>query len=287
MKTYRGALTILLLFCLGLVERAYPQPLSNDPPYHPYIVHYWVSGSIIGVGAVANFFGIPQSLNKKEISPSEIQALNRDYINGIDNWALRGDPTKIATFENYSNYTIAASVLLPGFLLLDTQIKRDWLDVLLMYAETMSIAPNIYEWTPLGPTFQNKFRPLTYYDQLTYNQKKSGENRNSFYSGHVATVAASTFFMVKVYSDYNPEVGNNKYLLYGAATVPPLILGYFRVKGLKHFPSDVMVGLGMGALIGIIVPELHRVQNKSLSFGLYSSYEATGIAITWQPDMFE
>jgi membrane-associated phospholipid phosphatase len=88
--------------------------------------------------------------------------------------------------------------------------------------------------------------------------------------------------MAKVYSDYNPGIGDNKYLLYGAATIPPLILSYCRVKALKHFPSDLMVGIGMGALVGIIVPELHRLQNKSISLGLYSSSEATGIAMTWQ-----
>ena len=126
-----------------------------------------------------------------------------------------------------------------------------------------------------------------YYDQLSYDEKKSGENRNSFYSGHVATVAASTFFMAKVYSDYNPGIGNNKYLLYGAATIPPLILGYCRVKALKHFPSDVAVGIGMGALVGIIVPELHRFHEKDISLGLYSSSEATGIAMTWRTDFFQ
>ena len=265
----------------------YAQSPVCDSSFHPYRVNYWVSGSLCVVGAVANILGIPQSLNKKEVPLVDIQTLDKGDINSIDSWALRQDPSKRAQYENYSDYTLAISVVLPGFLLFDTQIKRDWLDVLLMFTETMSIAPNIYEWSPLGPAFQNKLRPLMYYDQLTYDEKKSGENRNSFYSGHVATVAASTFFMAKVYSDYNPGIGNNKYLLYGAATIPPLILGYCRVKALKHFPSDVAVGIGMGALVGIIVPELHRFHEKDISLGLYSSSEATGIAMTWRTDFFQ
>jgi membrane-associated phospholipid phosphatase len=64
-------------------------------------------------------------------------------------------------------------------------------------------------------------------------------------------------------------------------------MGYFRVKGLRHFPSDVMVGLGVGALCGIIIPELHRWQDKNISLGLYSSSEATGIAIKWQPNFLK
>jgi PAP2 superfamily len=287
MKTYRIILVIVVFICLRPAGHAYSQSLPDDLSSHPYLVTYWVSGSLIGVGAVANILGIPQSKGKKEISLDEIQSLNTSSINSIDSWALRQDPTKISLYENYSDYTIAVSVMLPGFLLFDKQIKRDWLDVLMMYAETMSLAPNIYEWTPLGPAFQNKFRPVTYYTQLSYEQKKSEDNRNSFYSGHVATVAASTFFMAKVYSDYNPEIGNNKYLLYGAALVPPVILGYFRVAGLKHFPSDVMVGVGVGALVGIIVPEIHRLQNRNVSFGLFSSPEESGFAVTWQPNFLD
>jgi membrane-associated phospholipid phosphatase len=59
------------------------------------------------------------------------------------------------------------------------------------------------------------------------------------------------------------------------------------VKSLAHFPSDVMVGMGVGALCGIIIPELHRFQDKNISLGLYSSPAATGIAITWRPEFLE
>lgn len=266
-----------------LVKQAYPQLSYRDSSFHPYHVNYWVTGSICSMGILANLIGIPHTLNKEDVSLLEIQALNRGSISGIDYWALKQDPSKIDIFENYSDYTLVISVLLPGLLMFDEKIKQDWSDILLMYIETMSITTNIYEWSFLGPTFQNRFRPVTYYDQLTYDQRKSGDNRISFYSGHVATVTAATFFMIKVYSDYNPGIGNNKYLLYGAATIPPLILGYFRVKGLKHFPSDVMVGIGVGALCGIIIPEFHRSQDKDITLGLYSSIDATGIDFKWQP----
>ena len=128
---------------------------------------------------------------------------------------------------------------------------------------------------------------MAYYDQLTYDQRKSGSNRNSFYSGHDAVVSASTFFMAKVYCDYNPGIGNNKYFLYAAATIPPLDMGYFRVKALAHFPSDVLVGLGVGAVCGFVIPELHRLQDKNFSLGLYSSSEGTGITMKWQTNFLK
>lgn len=236
---------------------------------------------------MTNYLGIPQTLGKQGISVLEILALNRESISGIDYWALKQDPSKTDAYLTYSNYVLTLSVALPVALMFDKRMRRDWYDLLLMYMETLTITTNIYEWSFLGPTFQNRFRPITYYDQLTYEQRQSGNNRNSFYSGHVATAAVSTFFFAKVYCDYNPDLGNNKYLLYGAAMIPPLILGYCRVKALRHFPSDVMVGIGIGALCGIIIPEFHRFQDKNISLGLYSSSEATGIAVKWQPDLLK
>ena len=284
MSLYRPKLIILALLGFCVAQQVYSQSSASDSSFHPYHINYWVTGSLIGVGLITNYLGVTRVLGKEEVSLLELQALNRGIINGIDSWALRQDVSNFGSFANYSDYTVAVSVALPILLMFDKRISRDWSDVLLMYMETMSITPNIYEWSPLGPTFQNRIRPAAYYDQLTYDQRKTGNNRNSFYSGHVGVVSASTFFLVKVYSDYHPEIGNNKYLLYGAAMIPPLILGYFRVRALQHFPSDVMVGIGVGALCGILIPEFHRFQDKNISFGLYSSSEATGITMKWQPD---
>jgi membrane-associated phospholipid phosphatase len=287
MKTYRRRFIILAFLGICLAQQVYPQSSASDSTFHPYHVNYWVTGTIIGVGLSANYFGTDLVFHKKELSLLEVQALNKDIFNGIDSWALHQDPSKKVQFAKYSDYGVAVSVVLPVFLLFDKQIRQDWYDVLLMYVETMSITPNIYEWSPLGVNFQNRIRPQAYYDQLAYGDRKSPNMRNSFYSGHDAVVTAATFFMVKVYSDYNPGIGNNKYLLYGAAMIPPLIEGYFRVKALAHFPSDVMVGMGVGALCGILIPEFHRFKDKNISLGLYSSPQATGITIAWQPDFLK
>ena len=286
-KKYYPNLFLTILACLCLVNQGFSQTVKSDSTFHPYYVNYWVTGSICGAGLIGNYLGIPQTLNKKAISLLEIQALDKDNISGIDFWALKQDPSKTDEYLTYSNYVLTLSVAVPLALMLDERIRKDWGDLLLTYMETLTITTNIYEWSFLGPTFQNRLRPITYYEQLTYEQKKSGNNRNSFYSGHVATAAVSTFFFAKVYCDYNPEIGNNRYLLYSAALVPPLILGYCRVKALRHFPSDVMVGIGIGALCGIIIPEFHHFQDKNISLGMFASPEATGIAVKWQPDILK
>ena len=289
MKTYLLKFIILVFWGISLVEQVYPQSSASDSLFHPYKVNYWVTAPIIGVGLVTNYIGIPLTQNKDELTPLEIEALKREreILNGFDSWALKQDPSQIDVFEKYSDYTLMTGVVLPALLLFDKQIRKDWSDVLLIYLETMSITPNIYEWSFLGPAFQNRIRPVAYYDQLTFDQKKAGNNRNSFYSGHVASVAASTFFMAKVFSDYHPEIGAYEYLLYAAATIPPLVLGYFRVKALKHFPSDVIVGLAVGAFCGIIIPEFHRLSEEDIKLGLYSNSEAIGITLNWQPNILK
>ena len=75
--------------------------------------------------------------------------------------------------------------------------------------------------------------------------------------------------------------------MYGAAFIPPLVMSYLRLRALAHFPSDLMVGFGMGALCGILVPELHRISIENTSLGLYATPEGTGITLKWQPDSGE
>ena len=49
----------------------------------------------------------------------------------------------------------------------------------------------------------NRYRPYVYSSESTIEQR--GGAKNSFYAGHVALVATSTFFMAKVYGDYHPD----------------------------------------------------------------------------------
>lgn len=263
MKTIRRKSVLISFLCICIISPAYPQSSASDSSSPTYQVNRWATGVVCGVGLFTNYLGIPKLLNKYELSLAEIRALDKRTLNRIDTWALKQDPSKRGAFEKYSDYTLWSSIALPLFLLADEQIRLNWLDMLMMFLETMSITTNIYEWSFLGPNFQNRVRPVAYYDQLSYDERKTGHNRNSFYSGHVASAAASTFFMAKVYSDSHPGIGDNKYLVYGAALIPPLVLGYFRVKALKHFPSDVIVGLVVGALCGILIPEFYRVKDKN------------------------
>jgi membrane-associated phospholipid phosphatase len=261
-------------------------PLPNaGPKPHLYRMNYWFSGSFSVVATAANIYAIPNLiLNKKEITQAELSSLNRDAVPEFDKWAINQDLGDIHQFDKTSDYILQGILLSTASLGFDKHIRRDALRLFTMYLETHAVTYTLYNFGFFGPLFHNKFRPVTYYDAVPLDERVSGNNRNSFYSGHVASATASTFFMAKVLNDYHPEYSSaKKYLIYGLASVPPLVLGYYRVKAMKHFPSDVMVGYVLGAICGIAVPELHRFKNQSIRWGVTSTPVGPGLTMSWHP----
>ena len=215
------------------------------------------------------------------MTDADFARLNKNAFSKFDQRAFKQDPSKRGIYQTASDFSLGGIILMPLLLGFDKPIANDWKDLLLMYYEMHMVAFGFYNYSPMGPTFVNQYRPQVYYDYFTKNQRRTGKNNSAFFSGHIASAVASTYFMVKVYSDYHPEIGWKKFLYYGAATIPPLILCDLRVTALSHFPSDNMVGLGVGMVIGVVVPELHKMKNKRVALGLYSDDKATGLALTW------
>lgn len=276
----RGLIAIAFL-ATGHVARCQ----SNDSSVRPrrYHVNYITGGAIIAVGLGTDAFAIKRIQDKPNLTTAELQALNPAALNSIDRWALRQDPSQYHHYSKISDFIEPPIfIVLPALLALDKKIpKREWMDILMMYAEGHTITFTFYNYSWLGPTFQSRFRPLTYYSQLPLADRQSGGNRNSFYSGHTASVAFTSFFVAKVFCDYHPDLGFGKYLIYTAALVPPVVMGYFRVRALAHFPSDDLVGLTIGAAVGILIPAVHKANYKGVSFNLFSTPDATGLSLCW------
>ncbi|HKR03615.1 MAG TPA: phosphatase PAP2 family protein [Bacteroidia bacterium] len=259
---------------------------SNDPAAaipsakHPYKINAWISGGIFIAGSVGDVIAIPRILNKKEITDAELASLNPDVLTGFDRWALKQNSAKRVHYDKLSDNVLAGILILPFTLALDKDIRHDGWKLLLMYCESQAITFSIFNYSYLGPTFQDKIRPMAYYTDIPMEDRRDGNNRNSFFAGHVSTATSATFFMTKVYCDYHPEIGSKKYLLYAAATVPALAMGYLRVLALKHFPSDILAGMTIGAVSGIAIPALHKLRSKNINLGFYASPEgAMGLSM--------
>lgn len=242
--------------------------------------------STVAIGAaatVANMIAVKNVLhNKQPLTDAELQGVNGHILNGLDRWALKFDPAKRNTFYKWSDrgltITLAGSA---ATFLLNKKSRKDWLRLALLYYETQFLTFAFYDFSPFGPLFQNRLRPIVYYPYFTDEQRREGRQRNSFYSGHVANATAAAFFAVKVYSDYHPGLGKKKYLLYGLASIPSLTVGYLRMKALAHFPSDVLAGYLIGGVFGIMIPELHRMKVKNLQAGTFYNGQSGGLRFTY------
>lgn len=257
--------------------------VRNKRP-HVYRINYWITGGYCLLATAGNLYAIPNILhNKLPITDAELQGLNPDALNRFDHLSLEQDPGNHDKYQKLGDILLPSFIVSAGILGFDKRVRQDWLRILLMYYETHAVVFTLYNFSPFGPAYQNKYRPITYYSSIPYGQRISEGNRNSLFSGHTANTAAATFFMAKVYSDYHPELGNKKYWLYAGACVPPLVEAYIRFKALMHFPSDLMEGFVIGAVVGVVMPSLHKVRTQNVEVGVTSVPNGAGLGLIWKP----
>ena len=181
--------------------------------------------------------------------------------------------------RDVSDWGLRIASIMPFLLLIDKKIRKDWYDIILLYLETQAVAQNAYLLG--GPLFVNRYRPFAYYDELTMEAKTGNGTTDSWFSGHTSTTSTASFFMAKVLSDYHPELGGKKWLLYGAALIPPAFVGIYRIKALKHFPTDVIMGTAVGAAVGILIPHFHKITRKNEDLSIVPFAGAyTGLAFS-------
>ena len=249
----------LLLFLSILSLRAQPAT-SVDPETEPvYRVHtLWegLGGLAVMSGSTA---GIDLLRKKDPISVETLMRLETSEVGRLDTWGLEQDALNRFRSEEVSDYFFNGSVLLPLALFVDRKFRKDFLDIGVLYLEAHALSAFTYAFSPVGPMFIDRYRPVAYYDELSYEDRQQGNNRNSFFSGHVSTTAVGTFFFTKVLSDYNPQwTGGHRAIAFTLASLPPAYVAVQRVRALKHFPTDTVIGLGVGAFFGIMVPHVHK-----------------------------
>jgi len=279
-KQFRKIIPVCLLAVFTYCSSAFSQDSIRIPKKRMYHVNYFTGSLIIAGGLASDYPAIGRIKNKPDLTNSEILDLNTNLVNPLDRWALSLNPSQYTMYSKLSDdIEPPIFIILPALLGLDKKMRSDWLDLLFIYVEGHVITFTFYNYSWLGPTFQNKYRPITYYTSLPMADRTTGNNRNSAYSGHTASVAYTSFFVAKVYCDYHPDA--SKFLWYTAALIPPLAMGYIRVRALAHMPSDCITGLTVGALVGIILPQLHKFNCKGIMLGMMNIPGAQGLDVCW------
>lgn len=243
-----------------------------------YHLNYKLEIPITAGLIAANYYGFSLLRQKPNLDPIQINSLNKNDVWAFDRRALEQNYSYSSRQKalNVSDWGMNISIFMPIFLALDKKIRKDWYDILLLYVETQFVGSNLYAYA--GPMFTKRIRPFVYYSEIPMEMKLGNGTTDSFFSGHTTWTATASFFMAKVISDYHPELGANKWLLYAAAMIPPTFVGYHRYRGLKHFPTDIAVGTIVGAAVGILIPHFHKItRNNNISLVPYTG-EYSGLA---------
>jgi membrane-associated phospholipid phosphatase len=263
----------LMIACNLHAER--PDSLKNQV----YKINLWIDIPLTVVSAATNYWGLVVVDQKSVLDSMTIINLDPNDVNRFDRSATRQNSDFAPTARKLSDYGMAISFMLPLVLLADKEIRRDWAPLALLFLETQAITSNLFSW---GAAFHiDRIRPLVYHPEVPYEDKTYVRNKNSFYSGHTSTSASASFFTAKVYCDYHPELGNKKYLVYSLALIPPMYTGFFRYKGMKHFPTDVLTGFAVGAGVGLLIPHLHKRTGPNLTVLPYTG-RVNGLALSYK-----
>jgi len=216
---------------------------------------------------------------KKEHSTEEkIASLDKNNINGFDRGAVRPFSESL---DRFSYYPFFAVMPMPFVFLTGKSTRKDFFKLTFLYLEAMSITGFFYTGSVY---YSDRYRPYAYSSGSTMAQRTRGGAKNSFYAGHVALVATSTFFGAKVYADYHPD-SKVTWLFYTLAGATTATTAYLRYAAGQHFPSDLLLGIAQGTLTGLLVPHFHKhkiIKDPNLSMVPYSDGLYHGLAMVYK-----
>jgi undecaprenyl-diphosphatase len=168
-----------------------------------------------------------------------------------------------ANAGTYSDVALGAAI---GFALLDPFLSayRDGWDAALvdavMYAETASLTETLTDITKIAV---RRPRPIDYVNCPSSTASTSQCTGNtdlqlSFFSGHASTVGAlgatATYLAFQRAGARAPR----PWITFSASLALTTFVSIERVRAGQHFPTDVIAGSLAGAMIGVLVPHLHK-----------------------------
>lgn len=230
----------------------------------PYETKFWTDAPIIAGTVGLNVAGVMFIQNKEDLTDYQLSQRDKNDIWGIDRWAAGNyslEADRVSYIPFYGSFALPIAFLAAG------ETRSNIGQISVMYVESMATAGAMFTITA---GLVDKSRPLVYNPNVSKEERIEAGAQRSFFAGHVAATAAATFFTAKIFNDFYPDSPLKPYV-WGAATAISGYVGYLRIEAGKHFLTDSVVGLVVGASAGILIPELHKKENKNLS--LYPTYQ--------------
>jgi membrane-associated phospholipid phosphatase len=257
----------LLLFALCPLLLANSAALSqNDNLASPYSFKWkrdLIASSAAAVLAVGGYF---TSSRLKPLTESQVNSLDPYNLTGVDRAAINNWSPGSATASDVLLYS---SFVLPGVMMLNKRMRKDYLVIGFIYAEVGMLT---YGLTDLTKGLAKRVRPYAYNGDVDLEFRTTKGARQSFFSGHTAMTAALAFTTAKIFSDYSDNPVHEALVWTGAAVLP-IATASLRYAAGRHFPTDVIAGYFIGATIGYMVPWLHRRKPlvKGMTLAPYSN----------------
>lgn len=266
---FRNQITFLLLFFL--ISSPSVSQTKNESPYK---TNWALDATWVGLGLGLNGLGFKFIQDKEPLTVQELETISKSDIPKFDRWAA-GNYSQRA--DEISYYPFYGSFAVPVLMLLTEQQRPHAGQISILFIESMATTGALYTITA---GLVNRSRPLVYNETLPEELRREAGARRSFFAGHTAATASATFFAAKVFNDFNPNSWARPYVWTAAAIVPAWV-GYLRLKGGKHFLSDNIIGYGIGALSGILIPELHKKEKSNLSIFPSMASEYQGVSMSY------
>lgn len=258
-------------FCLLLLSLA-SLNLTAQEKSSPYETNFWQDATWIIGGVGLNVLGVFTIQNKPDLTEADLANLDRNNIWKIDRRAAGNYSEKA---DELSYLPFFGSFAAPLLFLAGEDERKNFGQISVLFIETMATTGAAFSITA-GAV--EKSRPLVYNEDLPIEERLDSDAQRSFFAGHTAATAAATFFTAKVFHDFNPNSPALPYVWAGAIAVPAYV-GYLRTKAGKHFLTDNIIGFGIGAACGILVPEIHKKDNENLDVYPTVSYNVLGTGI--------
>lgn len=164
------------------------------------------------------------------------------------NWSLPA--------QHKSDILMYGAMAMPLTLFLSPKVRANAPQASLIALEAYLLTSAL---TNLTKELVQRRRPFVYNPNAPFAEKSKHDASSSFFSGHTSYTATACFMTATMYSHYYPNSKWTPYIWTGAALIP-LATAYYRVRGGKHFVSDVLVGYLVGAAVGILVPQWHKIR---------------------------
>jgi membrane-associated phospholipid phosphatase len=99
-------------------------------------------------------------------------------------------------------------------------------------------------------------RPWLYGTAAPLSERMDANSSFSFWSGHTAASFAATFASWRTLGRLGVPT-RARYVVFGLSLAASTFVAMSRVASGDHFPTDVMVGAGVGTSFGFLAPALH------------------------------